>query len=570
MFIKKAKDPDFWRRVREEAAFADLRRECLDIWDHIASKPMPELKLSDYLRFFSDGNREAYETLYFARRRALCAVTMLALLYPEEDTYLRRLEDIIFAIAQEYTWCFAAHQVWDGREMDEVRIDLFAAETGWALSECDALLGDRLQPFVRAMIRREVERRILFSFLKKNVPCAWEAYINNWAAVCAGSVSAAFLYLRPDLYPEAKVRLDACMERFVGGYGDDGFCAEGIGYWIYGFGFYAAWADLVRDFTGEDHFRQAKVKASAGYLQKIYLNGNTTVSFADGSRQNDVPGYLNDFLRAEYGGEIDHLAPAAKECCDHCGRFCLFMRAAVWRDEDRLCDEKAVPDMPAVTYAPDVQWYIRKTAAWGFAAKAGHNEEFHNHCDVGSFIVAKGGRQIFCDVGAPAYDRDYFRGETRYSYFHSSSRGHCLPYFAEQARRPDESGLQKVGRCHAARDVKAEKGRFSMDIAGAYGRDDVHAVRRCFEVCDNCITLSDRFDTEENVPVAERFVLLAKPELFDGGFTVDGLNCRFGAPVSSVNIYEETISVHDSLDHETVWVLDAVPAENTFVLSIHL
>lgn len=570
MFLKKAKDPGFWRRVREEAAFEDLRRECLGLWEDLAQNPMPELKLSDYLRFFSDGNRDVYETAYFVRRRSLCALTVLSLVWPEEEKYLRRLEDVIFAIAQEYTWCFAAHQVWDGKVMDEVHIDLFAAETGWALSECDALLGDRLQPFVRTLIRSEVERRILFSFLEKNVPCAWEAYVNNWAAVCAGSVAAAFLYLRPDLYPKSKPRLDACMERFIGGYGDDGFCAEGIGYWIYGYGFYVSWADLVRDFTGEDHFRQPKVKAIAEYLQKIYLNRNTTVSFADGSRQNNVPGYLNDFLRAEYGSDIVRLSPAGKTCCDHCGRFCLFLRGAVWRDENRLCDEKALPDTPAEIYAPDVQWYIRKTAEWGFAAKAGHNEEFHNHCDVGSFIIARSGRQVFCDVGAPPYDRDYFRGETRYSYFHSSSRGHSLPYFAVQARRPDESGLQKDGRRYAAADVKEEDGRFSMDIAGAYGRDDIHSVRRSFTVCDNGVTLSDRFAVEKDVPVVERFVLLAKPELFDGGFTADDLICRFETPVSSVNVYEETLGVHDSTGHETVWVLDAVPAGDAFDLHVIL
>ena len=569
MFLQKARDPAFWQKVRTEASYASLRKECMDIWENCASKPMPELRLQDYLRFFGDGDRAVYEFAYFARRRALCATAMLSLVYPDKPEYLRRLEDIIYAIATEYTWCLPAHQLWDGEKMDVIHIDLFAAETGWALAETYDLLGERLQPFVRRLIRDEVERRIIFSFLDGKGTTPWEAYVNNWASVCAGSVSAAILYLRPDLYPRAEARIDACMEKFLGGYGDDGFCAEGVGYWNYGFGFYIAWADLIRDFTGgkRNEFARPKVKSIAAYLQKIFLSGNTVVSFADGSRTAMPNACINDFLRGEYGDYIQYLAPATPTCCDHCGRFCLFMRGAVWRNETRLPDEPASPIRAGECYAPDAEWFIKATASYGFAAKAGHNEEFHNHCDVGGFIIAKDGKQVFCDVGAPLYDRGFFRGETRYSYFHSSSRGHSVPHFG-QGLKPNTAALQKDGRQYAASDVQVSEGHFALEMAGAYAVEGVRSARRAFTLSDTTVSLCDTFDVAEGIPVTERFIFLEKPCLKEGGFEVGGLDCHFETPLKDVQIYQEEISIHDSKATETAWVLDAAPQGQTFRMTV--
>ena len=78
--------------------------------------------------------------------------------------------------------------------MDEhmLTVDLFAAETAFALSEVYALLGERLAPLVRERVYREIKRRIIAPYMEQNL--SWPK--NNWSAVCAGSVGSAMLLFR--------------------------------------------------------------------------------------------------------------------------------------------------------------------------------------------------------------------------------------------------------------------------------------------------------------------------------------------------------------------------------------
>ena len=60
--------------------------------------PIPDLKYSDYKLFFTTGDRSKYEKPYFCRRRTLTVSALLALSYPENEDYIKRLNDIIYAI----------------------------------------------------------------------------------------------------------------------------------------------------------------------------------------------------------------------------------------------------------------------------------------------------------------------------------------------------------------------------------------------------------------------------------------------------------------------------------------
>ena len=52
----------------------------------------------------------------------------------------------------------------DTEHNDNTFLDLFASETGFALSEIDYLLGERFDPLVRARIETELNRRVIDSF----------------------------------------------------------------------------------------------------------------------------------------------------------------------------------------------------------------------------------------------------------------------------------------------------------------------------------------------------------------------------------------------------------------------
>ena len=155
-------------------------------------------------------------------------------------------------------------------------------------------------------------------------------------------------------------------------------------------------------------------------------------------------------------------------------------------------------------YAPDAQWLTKRTASYGFAAKAGHNAEMHNHNDVGSFIFAKNGEQILADLGAGKYTRQYF-SDVRYDIMEPSSRSHSVPVI--------NGGYQSVGREYSSSDVSYSKGHFSMDISGAYKCEGLDKLIRTFEMSDASVTLTDEYYCSAEMELLERIVSYIKPEV---------------------------------------------------------
>ena len=195
MYIEKAKDTQFWEKVRSCSDYAPFVKELLNIWEKDCTHDIPASKYSEYIIFDLTGSRTEYEQSYFTRRRAMNASALLSLIFPEEQKYHTKLCDVIWAILDEYNWVLPAH-IGTFKENRVAYIDLFAAETGFALSEIDYILGDRLPPLIRSRIRAEVDRRIIDAYTEDR-KYWWEKCTNNWAAVCACSVGIAFLYLHP-------------------------------------------------------------------------------------------------------------------------------------------------------------------------------------------------------------------------------------------------------------------------------------------------------------------------------------------------------------------------------------
>ena len=121
------------------------------------------LTFSAFRRFETDGDRSEYEACYFQHRHRLAAFTILYWLYGREEDKAA-LEDTVWAILDEYTWCVPAHLRGKGLSVlqeDGYMIDLFAAETGEALAEMLSLVGEQLSPIVKMRTERYINERIL-------------------------------------------------------------------------------------------------------------------------------------------------------------------------------------------------------------------------------------------------------------------------------------------------------------------------------------------------------------------------------------------------------------------------
>ena len=534
--LGKGNDKAFWSEtVRNSDVYKFYRDDLFKNWNNLCENDtMPDLKYTEYRLYGLTGDRGIFQKPYYRRRVQLETATILALIYPEEEKYINYAMDMIFIICNEYSWCIPAHQPELLTKVNKTHLDLFACETAYTLSEVYTLLGDRLDTLIRELIKHEVKIRLVDSYIE-HAPFGWERSPHNWAAVCAGSVGCTFMLLFPELFESVKDRIAATMECYLSGFNDDGFCLEGTHYWHYGFGFFCAYAEMLRRFTdGKDnYFEREKIRTIATFIQKVYLSGTKSISFSDGGESCVYQIGLLHFLKKEYPDDVVVYSPEYSYIYDGCGRFNWLVRAATWLDED-IYNNPAPDNCAAEYYGKDSRWMIKKTANYGFAGKSGHNSEPHNHNDVGSFIIAKNNRQIFCDLGSGVYSQQYFGANTRYSFIECSSLGHSVPYFGDI--------IQKTGASYSATDTNYENGIFSFDMAGAYGDERVISIVRSFEFTEDDITLTDKFVYNGDSPITERFVTKIAPVIEGSTVTVDCVTAEFDENICAVEIKESITS----------------------------
>lgn len=511
--LGRACEPSFWTETAKNgAAFTTYRKECLEYYEKhkLESCSFPALTYSKLKLFFTTGDRDVYQNEYFARRSALEYTVPLALMYPDEEKYLKTVMDAVFIILDEYTWCLPAHQ----GELDKansVKIDLFAAETGFWLSIIDNLFGDRLDPLIRERIRIEIDRRIVKPFLATESYSWWEDGHSNWTAVCTCGVAACFMLVFPEFMTDKLIdRFNKAMSSFIDGFMDDGICFEGCEYWAYGVGNFVMYADMLYNFTdgAQNLFSHPRLPAIATFPQKMFLSKNCAVSFADCGKTVYYPIGVLHRLKREFPQDVIVYSPKYASYGYSCGRMGYRIFAAAW-----LCEEyydNPVDDTTELEfYAADSKWFVKKTKSYGFAAKGGCNDELHNHNDIGSFIFAKGGRQLLCDPGSGLYTRQYFNNETRYSILECSSLGHSVPIINGEA--------QSFGKKYCASEVSYADGRLSMDISSAYESAAPGTVRRSFYPTSDHLTVTDEYCSEKNIPITERLVSIIAPEILDTG-----------------------------------------------------
>ncbi|CAH0122687.1 hypothetical protein PAE9249_05273 [Paenibacillus sp. CECT 9249] len=507
----------FWRGMRDNAAYALDIEEMRSEGERLLNAPSPDLPYSLFSLFAGQGSRLEYERAYFEKRRRLNTFVLLSLLEPESQDYESAMLDAVWSICSELTWCLPAH-VRAERPLSAT-IDLFAAETGFALAEIRLLLGERLPGLLRTRIAELVEERLLRPFLEKG-PHDWEEAEHNWSAVCAGSIgSAALLLLGEEQDCGRLARILEKTERSMGfylqGFGEDGACLEGLGYWNYGFGYLVYYADLLlRRSRGKlNWFRLDKVRRIAAFQQKCFLGGSAVVNFSDALPYSSVQLGLSRYLAGRFENvQSPPLALRADFRDDHCSRWAPALRNLLWRDRAEPAADWGTGD----AVLQDAGWLISRIASeggtFGFVAKGGHNDEPHNHNDLGHFIVAGDGAFFLCDLGCGEYTKDYF-GIGRYAYDCNGSQGHSVPIV--------NGCLQSAGRDRAAivLEQSTDSGgvcRFAVELSGAYDCADLQSLTRTW-IWDKtglpCLSLQDDFRFRAAPDrLTERFVALIKPD----------------------------------------------------------
>jgi hypothetical protein len=153
------------------------------------------------------------------------------------------------------------------------------------------------------------------------------------------------------------------------------------------------------------------------------------------------------------------------------GTFHFFRKLyALFLQDEYEKAEQGLP-LPKDVWLPDLQVMAARdkhgtTKGFYVAAKGGHNDESHNHNDIGNYVVYFDGQPLLIDVGRGTYTRKTFSNK-RYDIWYNCSDYHNTPSVNGKTQLP---GRQFTASHVLYKSAKSYT-QFSLDIGKAYPED---------------------------------------------------------------------------------------------------
>lgn len=495
-----------------------------------AAEAMPVLTDEMYAEFRAAGTRMGFESVYFERRRRMGRAAIALLVATRDNrglllqSFLAKLEDTF----SEVSWAVPAHVSTESGK-DPMRIDLFAAETAFAMAEFLTVFGAVIPEDLQVRIRTRLRSCFFENYVNNGDSFVWTSITNNWNAVCHQGVLGAALAVERDreLVAEMFALAIPRLNRFMEGFAPDGGCTEGPGYWVYGFGWFC---NLNEQLELQTRSQLSLVEGNdlinriARYAPAVSLSQGQSVNFADGGS-----GPLAPWLLQYVGTRLDEpdcLLQASENFDFIVNRVSIDSRLVGQRSDffhwrrtfQHVPAQSAVSgsQLKSDSYLPDLGvWVVRGRdhagQLWELAAKGGYNEEHHNHNDVGSFILNIGGYPFISEIGAPLYVKAFFQREFRYEFLAARTLGHSLPIINGREQECGDEYKGVILRAETNQDCVV----FEADLAGAYPK-----AARCVRLIRRLTLLKsrgeliwdDEVECEQAVPVESALITHA-PEV---------------------------------------------------------
>ncbi|GIV78414.1 MAG: heparinase [Litorilinea sp.] len=610
--------PTASQRDAWEALPDPVRAQNIRLGEALLNHTWPALSATLFLEYVRIGNRRNYERQHFARRGALGNLVVAECL-EGKGRFLDDIVNGIWALCEESYWGVPAHVRMQRAgvglpDTAEPTVDLFAAETGALLAWCSYLLGpqlDSISPLINQRIQREVQQRILTPCLERD-DFWWMGFgqrrVNNWNPWVNSNWLTCTLLLEADPARRlaAVAKILRSLDKFIDPYPRDGGCDEGPSYWGRAGASLFDCLELLHSATdGEIHvYDEPLIQEIGRFIYRVQIADDYYINFADAPALV----YPDGALIYRYGqriGDPEMMALGAWRAAREWAAFrqlrepkehvptsmgrrlpALFL-AEELQEQER--SGRAYPPLPRDVWLPEIQVMVardqaRSSAGLFVAAKGGHNEESHNHNDVGNAIVYVEGRPVIVDAGVETYTAKTFSAE-RYTIWTMQSAYHTLPTI--------DGVMQAPGRDFAARDVHYSvdeaQASLHLDIAGAYppeaklerwartvtlhrGREVVIQDGYRLTAPAGEITLS--LVTPCQVEQPSPGVLHLTPAPLPEGRMAGAAQVHYGADAFQVEL--ETIPIHDERlggiwgDHLTRVILRAVnpPQEATWALRV--
>ncbi|GAA1648326.1 heparinase II/III domain-containing protein [Actinoplanes couchii] len=464
--------------------------------------PWPTPLAHDFARVFRDGDRDTYEQAIWGRHERLDRAVALAAA-TVDPVWIDEVADGVILFCEQSTWCWPAHDDTYRRHgsvlptVTDPCLDLGAGEVAAELAWTDHVLGavlDERYPGLRARIRYEVKRRVFDPFITRR-DWHWlglDGNVHNWNPWIHGNILIAARLLADDPAPLVAL-VEEGLALYAAALPADGAIDEGYHYW---------WHGALRYLEAMESLGRPLDPSLINFPHQVHLGGPWYLNHADGPARPspDQPWHVLHRLARAAGCE-DAAAHAAAQrrpgfpVAHESQRLGHLLHALT--DADWIAAVPVSSPLPREVWFPSTQVLLARRAPGSadgltLVVKGGHNGENHNHNDVGSVIVARDGVPLLVDPGRPTYTAQTF-GPGRYDIWTMQSAWHNTPTI--------RGTQQAAGRSYAARVLSRDDGAVSMDIAGAYPRDDIRSWIRTARLDRSTGTVTIR-DSWELLPTA--------------------------------------------------------------------
>ena len=473
--------PGNWNHIPDT-----IRQKYISEAEIFLGKTWEPISASLYLEYAETGVRtiDRYLNNYPKRLSAL----IVAELFENKGRFITPIIDGIWAACEISVWANASSHIFrtdHPQKLPDINngkhhiVELRSGEIASAIAWAHFFFKDKfdsISPVINKRIKEEIDKRILTPCLERS-DFWWMGFtgikVNNWNPWVNSNWLICTLLLEDNTERRNKSvrKIVESTNYFVNGYGEDGGCDEGPGYWSRAPGSLFELLQLL--YSASDGrinlFGETIIHKMGLYIAKMYIGKGMYVNFADApAKLSPNPGLIynygkaiNDSTMMKYGSYL---------LDENNGYISGPVNRKLWglNTLREIINIEPRPPLIKDSWSPNVQVMTarhQEGSLNGFyiAAKGGNNDESHNHNDVGHFILFYNGNPVFVDAGVGVYNRDTF-GPNRYNNWTMQSAYHNLPTI---------NGLmQKNGSEYAAKNIKYKNDihsvQFSLDIAGAY------------------------------------------------------------------------------------------------------
>ena len=515
----------------EKPAAFSIQLSNRKVWDHPAVQeayrkrfqkaaeqalktPFTKWDTEAYLEFSVNGGRDKGQKMIGDRRRAFMPCVYMECV-ENKGRFLSYILEAIQTYCDEPCWTLPAHdRSLTNFKRTQYSIDLASSAFGYQLANVVYMLEDKVPERLRKIVMAALDERI-YKPIEKAVLIRpngkttewWTDCDHNWNSVCWNGVVGATLALHPDKTFRARITAAGIekIKLFLDGFPADGYCYEGTGYWGYGFSNFLYLREMIWQVSKGTHdlLKDEKVDKIARYGMRIEVMPGISPAFGDCSLNARPSQQIIRYCNQAMGLQLPGVEPFVDNPL-----LSLDFNDMVPVSLSRPFPKSEVkPANPLGFYFQQATILTSRMAdhSFGAAIKAGGNGN-HSHNDIGSYMIAVGGKTITGDAGGPKrYTADVFSSK-RYTFPILNSYGHPVPYI---------DGLQQAVATKVKpivlRATQSDKlDNFVIDMRPAYPTvKNMTMLERdyLFDREARTISVEDRFSATENKTFETAIVL---------------------------------------------------------------